>query len=127
MSAPRSERVVTLDILRGLAILGMVFLHNGAFHFAGLEGALEEPPPWLILTVFMLEGMLAMALRLGVDALLPGWNRALPAVMLFGLANVVVWHFLLRIWERADYRGSLEWWLARIRRTEDRAQALRAA
>jgi len=68
-----------------------------------------------------------MALRLCVDALLPGWNRALPAVMLFGLANVVVWHFLLRAWERADYRGSLEWWLARIRRTEDRARALRTA
>ena len=54
MSDERGQRVVTLDILRGLAIIGMVFLHNGAFHFSGLEGALESPPPWLMAFGFLL-------------------------------------------------------------------------
>jgi uncharacterized membrane protein YeiB len=48
------ERVVTLDILRGAAIVGMVFLHNGAFHFRGLGAALESPPPWLLAFGFLL-------------------------------------------------------------------------
>jgi hypothetical protein len=78
------------------------------------------------LTVFMLEGTLAMGLRLALDAVAPGWNESLGVVVGFGLANVLLWHALLVAWERADYRGSLEWWLARIRRTEDRIQALRA-
>jgi hypothetical protein len=54
LSEDRARRVVTLDILRGLAITGMVFLHNGAFHFAGLEAALASPPPWLVAFGFLL-------------------------------------------------------------------------
>jgi hypothetical protein len=37
---------------------------------------------------------------------------------------VLLWHAILKVWERADYAGSLEWWLARIRSSEDRARAL---
>jgi len=48
-------------------------------------------------------------------------------VLLFALGNLLVWHGILVLWERAGYRGSLEWWLAKIRRTEDRARALSAA
>ena len=81
----------------------------------------------LSLTVFMLEGILGMALRIGLDALIPGWNDALRHVLVFAVANLVVWHGILVVWERAGYRGSLEWWLARIRRTEDRARALQAS
>ncbi len=81
----------------------------------------------LSLTVFMLEGIVAMVLRTALDALTPGWNDELPAVLVFSLANVLVWWFALSVWERADYRGSLEWWLARIRGTEDRARALRTS
>ena len=93
-------------------------------------------PPWLpallrfgrlSLTVFMLEGILGMALRIGLDALCPGWNDVLWPVLLFALGNLLVWHGILVLWERAGYRGSLEWWMAKIRRTEDRARALRAS
>jgi hypothetical protein len=75
----------------------------------------------------MLEGMIAMALRIGLDGLAPGWNDAVGAVLVFALGNVVLWHFVLLGWERLDYRGSLEWWLARIRASEERAGALRAS
>lgn len=80
----------------------------------------------LSLTIFMLEGILGMALRIGLDALIPGWNELLAQVFVFAAGNLVVWHGVLVLWERVGYQGSLEWWLARIRRTEDRARALRA-
>lgn len=79
----------------------------------------------LSLTVFMLEGLLAMTLRLGVDAIAPGWNLSLAAVLVFALCNVLLWHVILTAWERIGYRGSLEWWLARMTKKEDRARALR--
>jgi len=75
----------------------------------------------------MLEGIVAMALRIGLDALIPGWNRSLSAVIVFALGNVFLWHGVLVAWERRDYRGSLEWWLARLRTTEERARALRTS
>jgi len=81
----------------------------------------------LSLTVFMLEGILGMAVRIGLDATIPGWNDALSAALVFALGNVLLWHVVLMAWERAEYRGSLEWWLARIRKTDDRAQALRSS
>jgi len=81
----------------------------------------------LSLTVFMLEGIVAMLGRLALDAAVPGWNAAVAPVLAFALANAILWHFLLLAWERIDYRGSLEWWLARIRRTDDRVRALRAS
>ena len=80
----------------------------------------------LSLTIFMLEGVLGMALRVGIDALFAGWNATVGFVLAFGLGNVLLWHVILVYWERIDYRYSLEWWLARIRGTEDRARALRA-
>jgi hypothetical protein len=124
------------------ASLANLLLGLFAWMLIGLLWAFDPPPgstraPWrprwltpllrfgrLSLTVFMLEGALAMCVRLGLDAVRPGWNDALPAVLVFALGNVLLWHVLLVVWERADYRGSLEWWLARIRRTEDRSRAL---
>ncbi len=80
----------------------------------------------LSLTVFLLEGILGMLMRVGLDALAPGWNDGLGQVLLFAVANLVVWHGILRVWERAGYRGSLEWMVARLRGADDRSRALRA-
>jgi hypothetical protein len=124
------------------ASLANLLLGLFAWLLVGLLWGFDPPPgstraPWrprwlrpllrfgrLSLTVFMLEGALAMCVRLALDAIRPGWNDVLPAVLAFALGNVLLWHLLLVAWERVDYRGSLEWWLARIRRTEDRSQAL---
>lgn len=78
----------------------------------------------LSLTVFLLEGILAMALRLGLDAIAPGWNATLAPVLAFAAANLLLWHAILVAWERVGFVGSMEWALARIRRNEDRARAL---
>jgi hypothetical protein len=125
--------------------LAYLLLGVFAWLLVGLLAAFDPPagsgrapwrPSWLpallrfgrlSLTVFMLEGILGMALRIGLDALNPGWNEVLWPVLLFALGNLLVWHGILVLWERAGYRGSLEWWLAKIRSTDDRAQALRSA
>jgi uncharacterized membrane protein len=124
------------------ACLAYLLLGLFAWLLIGLLAAFDPPaesaraawrPRWLrpilrfgrlSLTVFMLEGMLAMAARIGLDAMIPGWNGVLWAVLVFALGNVLLWHGVLVAWERVDYHGSLEWWLARIRGTEDRARAL---
>jgi uncharacterized membrane protein YeiB len=128
-----------------LYFAALAYLLLGVFNclLIGLLAAFDPPvdsgrnpwrPPWLrpilrfgrlSLTVFLLEGIVAMLLRVALDALLPGWNGALSAVMIFSLGNVFLWHLLLLGWERVNYRGSFEWWLARIRRTEHRSRALR--
>lgn len=125
------------------ASLAYLLLGLFAWMLIGLLAAFDPGPeskraPWrprwlrpilrfgrLSLTVFMLEGILAMALRLVLDAIVPGWNVSLSAVLVFALANVALWHFILVAWEKVGYRGSLEWWLARLARREDRARALR--
>lgn len=125
------------------ASLAYLLLGLFAWLLIGLLAAFDPPlgsgrvawrPGWLrpvlrfgrlSLTVFMLEGIVAMAVRIALDAARPGWNGVVWAVLVFALGNVLLWHVVLLAWERVDYRGSLEWWLARIRRSEDRAQALR--
>jgi uncharacterized membrane protein len=117
-------------------LLGVfAWLLVGLLHAFDPQAGAPWRPRWLrpvlrfgrvSLTVFLLEGTLAMGLRLALDAVRPGWNESLSAMSAFGFANLILWHVLLLAWERVDYRGSLEWWLARIRRTEDRARALRA-
>ena len=78
----------------------------------------------LSLTVFLLEGIVAMGLRLGLDAAAPNWNQSVASVLAFAAGNLLFWHLALSCWERIDYRGSLEWALARLRRNDDRARAL---
>ncbi len=67
------------------------------------------------LTIFLLEGILGMLLRVALDRVSPGWNVSLAAVCAFGVANVVAWHFLLVQWERFGFRYSMEWWIDRLR------------
>lgn len=77
------------------------------------------------LTIFLFEGIVAMLARVALDTILPNWNASLPAVFLFAMGNVWFWHVALRFWERVDFRYSVEWWVARLRRADDRARALR--
>jgi len=62
------------------------------------------------LTVFMCEPILAELLRKLFDPLFPGWNDHLLAVVLFGLACLILWWFLLLLWwEASRFAGSVEW------------------
>ena len=52
---------------------------------------------------------------------------AFGLVFLFGAGNVLLWHVVLLAWERVGYAGSLEWLLAKLKRTGARAAALRGS
>ena len=52
-----NKRLVSLDILRGIAILAMVFLHNAAFHYGNLNMLLAQDP---LPPIIMLFGFLIM-------------------------------------------------------------------
>lgn len=50
------KRLLSLDVLRGLAIMGMVFLHNSTFHYGRVNEllALEEQPTFVLIMGFIL-------------------------------------------------------------------------
>lgn len=116
------------------ASLSYVLLGLFAWLLVGLLALLDPGPesarrPWrprgmalllrfgrASLTMFLLEGGLGMVLRVCLDAVVPAWNVSLPVAFAFGLSNVVLWHGILLLWEKVDYRYSMEWWLERIRR-----------
>ncbi|UCE10904.1 MAG: hypothetical protein JSW61_02955 [Candidatus Thorarchaeota archaeon] len=65
----------------------------------------------LALTVYMLEGLVAVVLQLIVAPIWPQWNATLVNIILFGLLNILVWSIILVLWEKAEYKGSMEWCL----------------
>lgn len=68
------------------------------------------------LTVFIFEGLIAITLRRMLDTCCSGWNQAMIYVLIFATCNVVFWHIALIFWEKYDYKYSLEWFIARLRK-----------
>jgi hypothetical protein len=60
------------------------------------------------LSVLFGETVLAEAAGRGLGIIAPGWNQSLGAAVLFGVANVGVWMAILVLWEKSNYRGSVE-------------------
>ncbi|MFW9967084.1 MAG: hypothetical protein ACFFEA_08010 [Candidatus Thorarchaeota archaeon] len=63
----------------------------------------------LALSVYMLEGLMAVILQQPVSFIWPGWNASFLSIVIFGFFNVLVWYAILRIWQRHQFKGSLEW------------------
>ncbi len=71
----------------------------------------------LALTVYMLEGLMAVIIQRFLSPLWFAWNASFLNIVLFGFLNVLVWYGILRIWRRYEFKGSLEWalaWLVRL-------------
>ena len=77
---------------------------------------------WLVtigrvtLTVFILEGVVAVSLQRLIAPLWPAWNASVANAALFGLINLAVWMVIIAIWKRVEFVGSVEWlyaWLVR--------------
>ncbi|WP_455142169.1 hypothetical protein [Candidatus Hodarchaeum mangrovi] len=69
----------------------------------------------LALTVYMWEGVLAAALQVVIRPLWSEWNASFLNITIFALINILVWSVILMLWERVDYKGSMEWnlvWIA---------------
>ena len=77
---------------------------------------------WLVtigrvtLTVFILEGVVAVTLQRLIAPLWPSWNASVANTAFFGLINLAVWMVIIALWKRVDFVGSVEWlysWLVR--------------
>jgi peptidoglycan/LPS O-acetylase OafA/YrhL len=52
------------------------------------------------LTVFLIQTPLAELLAAAMTVVYPGWNDTIPAVVIFGLANAIVWLAIVAVWSR---------------------------
>lgn len=71
------RRYVGLDVLRGLGIMGVVFLHSALYHFANLRSIDFDNPPLIVVVI----GLLLM--WAGLFAILSGTVHAVQTVRRF--------------------------------------------
>ncbi len=98
----------------GFMLLGVTWLHY-RLDVEPLAGATDGALARLLgrfsrasLSVLFGETVLAECASRGLDAVAAGWNQSLAAALLFGLASAAVWAVILAVWERSNYRGSIE-------------------
>jgi amino acid transporter len=60
------------------------------------------------LSVFLLETPVRELLAKALTAVAPGWNDTMGGALLFGASLVVMWGFVLLVWERSGYAYSVE-------------------
>ncbi len=68
------------------------------------------------LTVFILEGVIAVSLQRLIAPVWADWNASVANAALFGLINLAVWMVIITIWKQVNFVGSVEWtyaWLVR--------------
>jgi hypothetical protein len=113
------RKLVQLGFYFFLFWLGMKFVDYQP------EATREKRMKWLnpliliggvTLTVFILEGALAVSLQRLIAPVWPAWNASVGNAALFGLINLALWIVIIMLWKRIDFAGSLEWtstWLVR--------------
>lgn len=68
------------------------------------------------LTIYMLEGIIAVSLQMLIAPVWNSWNATLLNTILFGLINLFVWIVIVFIWKKFNFIGSVEYtstWLIR--------------
>ena len=61
------------------------------------------------LTVFVLEGVVAVSLQRLFQIFWPTWNSTIGFTILFGLINLAVWALIILGWYFVKFAGSIEW------------------
>ncbi|MBN2155192.1 MAG: DUF418 domain-containing protein [Candidatus Lokiarchaeota archaeon] len=62
----------------------------------------------MTLTIYMLEGVLAVSLQRLIAPFWPNWNATIGNATLVGLINLAVWIGIVLIWRQFKYKGTLE-------------------
>lgn len=113
------RKLTQLGIYFFLFWLGMKFID---YQPEGIREGRMKSLNWLVaigrvtLTVFILEGVVAVTLQRLIAPLWPEWNASVANAALFGLINLAVWMVIITIWKRVEFVGSVEWlyaWLVR--------------
>jgi hypothetical protein len=67
------------------------------------------------MTIFALEAFVGTLIKVVIiDPLFPGWNRNMAWVVVYSFALILLWHLILKAWERNDLKGSFEWVTYRV-------------
>ncbi|NIM96036.1 MAG: acyltransferase family protein [Anaerolineales bacterium] len=113
------RKLTQLGVYFFLFWLGMKFID---YQPEGTRESRMKSLNWLVtigrvtLTVFILEGVVAVTLQRLIAPLWPAWNASVVNAALFGLINLAVWMVIIAIWKRVEFVGSVEWlytWLVR--------------
>jgi len=62
------------------------------------------------LSVYMLEVLLSEILRIVLFRFSPAWNQTINGCLAFGAFNILVWIAILFVWQRFDFKYSLEYY-----------------
>nr|NQU94220.1 hypothetical protein [Bacteroidota bacterium] len=69
----------------------------------------------LALTVFLLEPLFAEIIKQPIDLVFgKNWNQELMYILLFGFLLLLLWHLILKLWEKAGFIGSIEWLTVKV-------------
>ncbi|MHA1612872.1 MAG: hypothetical protein ACTSVZ_02340 [Promethearchaeota archaeon] len=62
------------------------------------------------LTIYLIEGFIGSVIKvLILDPLFPGWAMRFSLIVMYSLALICLWSFLLVYWQKSSYKYSLEW------------------
>jgi hypothetical protein len=61
------------------------------------------------LTLYLIEGIVAELIIYLIRLIFPLWTSNIYLLAGFGAFVIIMWHFILRSWEKVDYAGSFEW------------------
>jgi hypothetical protein len=64
----------------------------------------------ITLTIFVFEPLIGTTIKvLILDNIAPGWSSNPIFAFLYGFALIMFWFGFLKLWERAEFKGTLEW------------------
>jgi peptidoglycan/LPS O-acetylase OafA/YrhL len=66
------------------------------------------------LTIFMLETPISEIFAKILTVVNSDWNQSMAGSLIFGGFMVMFWGFLIYIWEKKEFRYTLEWFIVRI-------------
>ena len=66
------------------------------------------------LTVYLFETLLSEIFGKILNYLIPAWNQTINGCLIFGALNIIIWILILWIWQKHNFRFSLEYWWVEI-------------
>jgi len=66
------------------------------------------------LTVYLFETLLSEIFGKILNYLMPLWNQTINGCLIFGASNIVIWILILWIWQKNNFKFSLEYWWVKI-------------
>jgi len=66
------------------------------------------------LTVYLFETLLSEIFGKILGYLIPIWNQTINGCLIFGALNIIIWILILWIWQKNNFKFSVEYWWVKI-------------